>query len=122
MRAYSGLPRVLIFWASDEERRDFSEMLLLGGGQGAGQGSDGRGALLWPTSAASSSIELMEQRLPVVVLEKGLVTDSGGPGASRGGMATRVRVRRREAAGTMTCQVAPEGGNLPVRGLHRGLS
>lgn len=121
VRAYSGLPSVLTFWGTDEEGRDFSEMLLLGGGQGAGQGSDGRGALLWPTSAASSSIELMEQRLPVVVLEKGLVTDSGGPGAARGGMATRVRVRRREAAGTMTCQVAPEGVDLPVDGLHGGL-
>ena len=54
VRAYSGLPSVLTFWGSDAEGRPFSEMLLLGGGQGAGQGLDGRGALLWPTSAATN--------------------------------------------------------------------
>lgn len=120
VRAYSGLPSVLTFWGTDAEGLPFSEMLLLGGGQGAGQGLDGRGALLWPTSAASSSIELLEQRLPVIVAEKGFVTDSGGPGAARGGPATRVRVRRRDAEGQMTCQVAPEGVDLPVAGLHGG--
>ncbi|WP_428928912.1 hydantoinase B/oxoprolinase family protein [Marinibacterium sp. SX1] len=120
VRAYSGLPSVLTFWGTDAEGQPFSEMLLMGGGQGAGQGLDGRGALLWPTSAASSSLELLEQRLPIIVQEKGFVTDSGGPGAARGGPATRIRVRRRDAAGEMTCQVAPEGVDLPVEGLHGG--
>ncbi|MGR3804672.1 hydantoinase B/oxoprolinase family protein [Marinibacterium profundimaris] len=120
VRAYSGLPSVLTFWGTDAEGKPYSEMLLMGGGQGAGQGLDGRGALLWPTSAASSSLELLEQRLPIVVQEKGFVTDSGGPGAARGGPATRIRVRRRDAGGEMTCQVAPEGVDLPVSGLHGG--
>ncbi|MBB97306.1 MAG: methylhydantoinase [Rhodobacteraceae bacterium] len=116
VRAYSGLPSVLTFWGTDADGRPYSEMLLMGGGQGL----DGRGALLWPTSAASSSLELLEQRLPIIVQEKGFVTDSGGPGAARGGPATRIRVRRRDAGGEMTCQVAPEGVDLPVSGLHGG--
>ncbi|MBN9887219.1 hydantoinase B/oxoprolinase family protein [Salipiger abyssi] len=120
VRAYSGLPSVLTFWGTDPEGKPYSEMLLMGGGQGAGQRLDGRGALLWPTSAASSSLELLEQRLPILVQEKGFVIDSGGPGAARGGPATRIRVRRRDGDGQMTCQVAPEGVDLPVAGLHGG--
>ena len=61
-------------------------------GQGGSQHGDGKSALLYPTSAANTSVELMEARAPVLVLEKSFVTDSGGAGrASR-------RLRRAHAA------------------------
>ena len=52
----------------------------MGGGQGASSRKDGKSALLWPTSTANSSVELFETRVPVLVLEKGYVTESGGGG------------------------------------------
>jgi 5-oxoprolinase (ATP-hydrolysing) len=50
---------------------------------------DGHSALLWPTSAANTSIELIESRVPVLILEKTYLPDSGGPGRHRGGLGQR---------------------------------
>jgi 5-oxoprolinase (ATP-hydrolysing)/N-methylhydantoinase A len=61
----------------------------MGAGQGASQRSDGKSALLYPTSAANTSVELMEARAPVLVLEKSFVIDSGGAGDHRGGCGVR---------------------------------
>ena len=69
----------------------------MGGGQGGSAGTDGVSALLWPTSAANTSIELFEQRVPVLVVEKTYVADSAGPGRSRGGLGQRVTLRKRRS-------------------------
>ena len=61
-------------------------------GRAARRRGDGKSALLYPTSAANTSIELMETRAPVLVLEKTLVADSGGPGRHRGGLGVRTRI------------------------------
>jgi 5-oxoprolinase (ATP-hydrolysing) len=77
--------------------------------------------LLWPTSAANTSVELMEQRVPVLVLEKAYVADSGGPGRCRGGLGQRVSVRKLEADGLATlASVYPEGVGIEVPGLFGG--
>ena len=41
---------------------------LLRRGQGAWAGGDGKSGLLYPTTAADTSVELMETRAPVLVL------------------------------------------------------
>jgi N-methylhydantoinase B/oxoprolinase/acetone carboxylase alpha subunit len=45
-------------------------MMFSGGGEGANLRSDGKSGLLWPTSAANTSIEMFEIRIPMLVLEK----------------------------------------------------
>ncbi len=75
-------------------RAMYSDHFFVGGGQGASAGADGKSALLWPTSGANTSVELMESRAPVLVLEKSLVPDSGGPDRFRGGLGVRTRLRK----------------------------
>ena len=93
----------------------------MGGGQGASAHGDGKSALLYPTSAANTSIELMESRAPVLVLEKSYVTDSGGAGRQRGGLGLRTRLRKLHDDGLPTLfSVYPEGVDLPPDGLFGG--
>jgi 5-oxoprolinase (ATP-hydrolysing)/N-methylhydantoinase A len=77
---------------------------------------------LYPTSAANTSVELMEARAPVLVLEKSFVTDSGGAGKHRGGSGVRTRMRKLYDDGLPTlASVYPEGVGVTVPGLHGGL-
>ena len=52
--------------------RTYSDMLFIGGGQGASAHGDGKSGLLWPTSAANTSIELFEARVPGARAREGL--------------------------------------------------
>jgi 5-oxoprolinase (ATP-hydrolysing)/N-methylhydantoinase A len=93
----------------------------MGGGQGGSEAGDGVSALLWPTSAANTSIELFEQRVPVLVTEKVYLPDSGGPGRHRGGLGQRVSVRKLDSDGLPTlASVYPEGVGIEVPGLFGG--
>src|SRR6185436_5237376 len=99
----------------------YSDHLFMGGGQGGSEVGDGVSALLWPTSAANTSIELFEQRVAVLVIEKAYVPDSGGPGRHRGGLGQRVSVCKLHADGLPTlASVYPEGVGIEVPGLFGG--
>jgi 5-oxoprolinase (ATP-hydrolysing) len=121
-QSFSGLPSLMSFYGKSVETGAlFYELLLLGGGQGASQAKDGKSSLLWPTSAATSSLEMFETRSPIVIWEKSLMTDSGGAGENRGGLGVRVRISRRNAEGhPIKAIVSPEGVELPVEGLFGG--
>ncbi|WP_273692164.1 hydantoinase B/oxoprolinase family protein [Ketogulonicigenium vulgare] len=121
--AHTGLPSLLTVHGKTPEGEVFYDHLLSGGGQGGSAGKDGKSSILWPTSAATSSIELLESRSPIVILEKSFVTDSGGPGRHRGGMASRIRITKRHDDGKqLTVFVSPEGVDIPVAGLYDGQS
>src|SRR5207247_9063361 len=78
VQAFTGLPASLLAYGVGPDGRVYNDHLFQGGGQAASAGSDGKSALLWPTSAANTSVELFETPTPVLVLEKGLVADTGG--------------------------------------------
>ncbi|MET0428306.1 MAG: hydantoinase B/oxoprolinase family protein [Microvirga sp.] len=119
--AFTGLPSLLSVYGKTPDGRIFYDHLLSGGGQGGSFVKDGKSAVLWPTSAATSSIELLESRSPVVILEKQYVQDSGGAGAFRGGLGTRIRLRKRyDDGGQVTVFVSPEGVDAPIEGLFGG--
>ncbi len=119
--AHTGLPSLMTVYGKTPEGKVFYDHLLSGGGQGGSAVKDGKSSVLWPTSAATSSIELLESRSPVVVLEKGFVTDSAGAGEFRGGMAARIRLAKRHDDGLpLTVFVSPEGVNAPIDGLFGG--
>ena len=94
VQAFTGLPASLLAYGVGPDGRVYNDHLFQGGGQGAWAHGDGKSALLWPTSAANTSVELFETRTPVLVLEKGLVADTGGAGRHRGGLGQVVRVRK----------------------------
>ena len=121
VQSHTGLPTVANVYGTDGQGRLYSDMLFSGGGQGASARGDGVSALLWPTSAANTSIELMESRAPVLVLEKVYAPDSGGPGQFRGGLGQRVRFRKIAEDGLeMLVSCYPEGVNNPIEGLFGG--
>jgi 5-oxoprolinase (ATP-hydrolysing) len=121
VQAFTGLPIAANIYGQDLSGKTYSDLLFTGGGQGASAHGDGKSGLLWPTSAANTSIELFEARVPVLVLEKSYIPDSGGPGRHRGGLGQRVRVRKLEDDGLPTLfSLYPEGVGNPAPGLFGG--
>ena len=123
VQAATGLPVAVNIYGHDPEGGIYSDHLFMGGGQGGSANRDGVSALLWPTSAANTSIELFEQRVPVLVIEKAFIPDSGGPGRQRGGLGQRVTLRKRDPDGRATlASVYPEGVKIEAPGLFGGHS
>jgi 5-oxoprolinase (ATP-hydrolysing)/N-methylhydantoinase A len=122
VQAATGLPVAINIYGREANGAVYADHFFIGAGQGGSQHGDGKSALLYPTSAANTSIELMETRAPVLVMEKSFVTDSGGPGKHRGGCGVRTRLRKLYDDGLPTlASVYPEGVGVTVRGLHGGL-
>jgi 5-oxoprolinase (ATP-hydrolysing)/N-methylhydantoinase A len=121
VQAFTGLPVAMTVYGKDSHGDTYSDLLFSGGGQGASAASDGKSGLLYPTSAANTSIEMIETRAPIVVTEKAFIVDSGGAGQYRGGLAQLVRLRKRDEDGLpMLVSVYPEGVGLQIAGLHGG--
>jgi 5-oxoprolinase (ATP-hydrolysing)/N-methylhydantoinase A len=121
VQAFTGLPVAAHVYGFDAAGHTYSDMLLNGGGQGASRKSDGQSSLLYPTSAANASIEMFEARVPVLVLEKAFVPDSGGAGFHRGGLGQRIRLRKLHDDGLPTLvALYPEGVTHAVEGLFGG--
>jgi 5-oxoprolinase (ATP-hydrolysing) len=94
VQGFTGMPMGAAFYGRDRDGRSFNDHLFQGGGQGAGESGDGKSSLLFPTSAANTSVEMFETRTPMLVECKELIPDSGGVGRRRGGLGQRVRVRK----------------------------
>lgn len=71
------------------------------------------GALLY-----HDSVEVDEQRYPILIRERALVPDSGGAGRQRGGLATRVTIEARDDDLTLTYGL--EGKFNPPKGVRGG--
>ena len=120
VQAATGLPVAINIYGREANGTVYADHFFMGAGQGASQHGDGKSALLYPTSAANTSVELMEMRAPVLVLEKSFVTDSGGPGEHRGGCGVRTRLRKLHDDGLPTlASVYPEGVGVTVEGSAR---
>jgi 5-oxoprolinase (ATP-hydrolysing) len=102
VQAMTALPVAIAVYGRDATGRTYPDHIFLGAGQGASAGRDGHSALLYPTSASNTSIELVENRSPLIVLEKTFITDSGGPGKYRGGLGQRVSLRKIAPDGQVT--------------------
>jgi len=121
VQAATGLPHAVSIYGRDEHDHVYADHFFMGGGQGASAGGDGKSALLYPTSAANTSIELIESRAPVLVVEKALIADSGGAGCRRGGLGVRTKLRKLHDDGRPTLfSVYPEGVRVAPAGLDHG--
>lgn len=94
VQAFTGLPMGMSAYGYDGDGQLFNDHLFQGGGQGASAHGDGKSALLYPTSAANTSVELFETRTPIIVEQKTLRADSGGAGKQRGGLGQAVTIRK----------------------------
>jgi 5-oxoprolinase (ATP-hydrolysing)/N-methylhydantoinase A len=121
VQAATGLPHAINIYGHDADGRLYADHFFMGGGQGGSAHGDGKSALLYPTSAANTSVELMETRAPVLVVEKTLVADSGGPGKHRGGLGVRARLRKLHQDDLpMLFSIYPEGVGIATEGLFGG--
>ena len=121
VQAFTGLPSSALFYGIGPDGVFYSDHLFQGGGQGASEHGDGHSALLYPTSAGNTSVELFETRVPALVIEKTFLADSGGPGRRRGGLGQAISARKLEDDGK-PCQVGlyPMGVLRTVPGLFGG--
>lgn len=121
VQAFTGLPSSALFYGIGPDGMVYSDHLFQGGGQGGSAHGDGKSALLYPTSAANTSVEMFEARVPALVLHKKLVVDSGGAGANRGGLGQVIAARKLADDG-QPCQVGiyPNGVHADVDGLFGG--
>ena len=94
VKAFTGLPNSGRYYGYDAQNKLYNDHLFQGGGQGASTHHDGKSGLLWPTSAANTSVEMFEARVPVLVMSKSYETDSGGAGRNRGGLGQQLRTRK----------------------------
>ncbi len=121
VQAFTGLPASITLYGQGPDGRFYSDHLFQGGGQGASAQGDGKSALLWPTSAANTSVELFETRTPALVLEKRYIPDSGGPGRHRGGLGQVVRIRKLTDDGRpVYAGLFPDGVLTRTAGLFGG--
>ena len=120
VQAGSGIAWLLPATGRDTRGQPFADHLFLGGGQGASYGHDGHSCLLFPTSAGNVSIEMFEERTPLLVECKEFIPDSGGAGEFRGGLGQRVAIRLARKAPEVVLGVFPEGFRASPPGLLGG--
>ena len=121
VQAFTGLPMGAGAYGRDRSGEVYNDHLFQGGGQGASAHGDGKSALLFPTSAANTSVEMFETRTPLLVEEKALLADSGGPGKYRGGLGQRVCVRKLYDDGQPALlSLHPQGMLVATPGLFGG--
>jgi len=99
--------------------RRYVDIMFLNGGLGARPTMDGVSSLGWPANIAGIPVEVTENEKPLLFLAKELVTDSGGPGRQRGGLAAHLEVRS-EARQPITVGVRLDRVHHPALGLHGG--
>jgi N-methylhydantoinase B len=112
--AYSGRDR--------KHNRDFVLMSIESGGWGGRSDADGEDVSMsvCQGDVRNAPIETLELKGPVLVMERALRADSGGPGRFRGGLGVRTRIRAL-ADGRINVQ-GGDGGRLtcPPWGLRGG--
>jgi len=114
-----GIP--LVFFGTDPRTgRRFVTQSIEGGGWGGRPFADGESGSvsICQGDVRNSPIENMELKVPVLIEERGLRTDSGGAGRYRGGLGVTVRVRAL-AEGRWNLKQSRRRG-LPPWGLNGG--
>lgn len=93
VQAPSGSPLWCLTVAGQHHGKRFAGAHFLNGGQGASARQDGISALSFPSNVANTPIEMMEAHAPLVIEQKSLRPNSGGPGRKRGGLGQTLAVR-----------------------------
>jgi N-methylhydantoinase B len=99
-------------------------MIIRGGGMGASSSTDGHHCAIFPANGANTPVEILESDTPLIVEERCLIPDSGGPGKRRGGLGRRkvIRVPDDELAPPPPVTIAVQAGRFqyPPEGLFGG--
>ena len=94
-QADCGMVNIVNCMGTHRDGRSISTLYFSAGGFGALQGKDGAATTPGPTNMAVVPVEVWENLTAMTVERKRLLTDSGGPGASRGGLGATNRPAQR---------------------------
>jgi N-methylhydantoinase B len=110
-----------IFYGKRYQGKSWLTMIIRGGGLGAGGRMDGHHCAIFPANGANTPVEIFESDTPLIVVERSLLCDSGGPGKMRGGLGRKmvVRVPDDEFAPLPPTSIAIQAGRFryPPQGL-----
>jgi N-methylhydantoinase B len=113
-----------IFYGRRRNGKPWHTMIIRGGGLGASSRLDGHHCAIFPANGANTPVEIFESDTPLIVCERGLVADSGGPGRTRGGLGRKmvVRVPDDELGPPPPVTVAVQAGRFryPPEGMFGG--
>ena len=85
-----GTPATMqVFYGQRASGEPFHAVLIRGGGLGAGANRDGEGCFAFPANGANTPVEILESDTPLIVRQRALLPDSGGPGRQRGALGRR---------------------------------
>jgi len=110
-----------IFYGKRSNGKPWLTMIIRGGGLGASSRMDGHHCAIFPANGANTPVEIFESDTPLLVEERSLVCDSGGPGKMRGGLGRKmvIRVPADEKAPRGPTSIAVQAGRFkyPPNGL-----
>jgi len=113
-----------IFYGQRRNGKPWLTMIIRGGGLGAGGRMDGHQCAIFPANGANTPVEIFESDTPLLVEERALVRDSGGPGKMRGGLGRKmvIRIPADEHAPQTPTAVAVQAGRFkyPPQGIFKG--
>ncbi|HYA92661.1 MAG TPA: hydantoinase B/oxoprolinase family protein [Thermodesulfobacteriota bacterium] len=88
--ASGGTPAQMnVFYGKRNDARPWHSVIIRGGGMGASSKSDGNYVYIFPANGANTPIEIFESDTPLIVENRELLADSGGPGRMKGGLGQR---------------------------------
>ncbi len=108
------------FHGQNPDGTRFNLLFFNAGGTGARSGLDGLSSTAFPSGISGTPVEIIETRSPLVVLEKSLRTDSGGPGRYRGGLGHRLVIKGVRARQPYVFSPFFDRVQFPARGLNGG--
>lgn len=92
--ASGGTPATMnVFYGRRADKKPWHSVIIRGGGMGASARSDGHHVAIFPANGANTPIEIFESDTPLIIEKRELITDSGGPGKTKGGLGRRVLFR-----------------------------
>jgi len=103
----------------DSDGLPFAVHVLPNGGRGAVDGHDGNPTIAFPGNGTITPAEIIENGAPLLVRERSLRQDSGGAGASRGGLGQTIRLGVRDSH-QVKIMIRPDKVRFPAPGLAGG--
>jgi N-methylhydantoinase B len=125
--ASGGTPAAMnVFYGKRNDGRPFHSVIIRGGGMGAGLNNDGPHVYIFPANGANTPVEIFESDTPLIVEERSIIADSGGPGKCRGGLGKmetfRIPEDRFAPSGPVNLGIQAGRFRYPAEGLSNGES
>ncbi|MBN1226670.1 MAG: hydantoinase B/oxoprolinase family protein [Deltaproteobacteria bacterium] len=120
-----GTPATMnVFYGKRNDTSPWHSVIIRGGGMGASYKEDGHYVSIFPANGANTPVEIFENDTPLIVEERALLPDSGGPGKFKGGLGRRVvfRVPDDDYAPSGPVNLGIQSGRFryPAKGLFGG--